>query len=78
MNAGTIWLTEQTIFRLAAESCRSVATVKTVLRGGGNAQSREAVAQAARRLNVELPAPRAVQPGAPLGVDAHAVRSQAR
>ena len=49
---------------MAAEACRSVTTVTEVLRGRGGAQSRAAVAQAAKRLGIELPTPRAAKPDA--------------
>lgn len=71
-------ISTRTIYLLAAESCRSVNTVREVLQGRGNNQSREAVAQAAKRLGVVLPEPLVNQPGSPLGIDAHGVRSQAR
>jgi hypothetical protein len=71
-------LSTRWIYLLAAESCRSENTVRAVLRGEGNSQSREAVLQAAKRLGLELPTPRVTAPGAPLGIEAHSVRSQAR
>lgn len=45
------------VLRIAAEAHRDPSTVVRVLRGGGNRLSREAVDDAAKRLNIALPAP---------------------
>jgi hypothetical protein len=43
------------VMRLAAESHRDPSTVARVIRGGGNRLSREAVAAAAKTLDIRLP-----------------------
>jgi hypothetical protein len=73
----TIWVTERNICLIAAEACRSVSTVKRVLRGQGTDLTIAAVIEAAKRLGLELPAFHARQDGAPIGIDASAVRARA-